>query len=255
MSSLDRSGAPGPGAAGERVEIVLVYQSLLGIYGDRGNATVLMKRLAWRGYDPVLTVVEPGDPLPDTGTVYLLGGGEDAAQISAVRALQIDGGLRRAVDRGAAVFAVCAGYQIVGKSFTVGDKEEVIEGLGLLDVTTTRGPVRAVGEILSRWDGVNDDDQWISGFENHGGYTTLGPDAVPLARVEIGVGNCNDGTEGAVAGTVIGTYPHGPVLARNPALADHVLELALGRALPPLIRPEVEELRRQRLAAVRKSAR
>ncbi|GAA2099096.1 glutamine amidotransferase [Microlunatus panaciterrae] len=239
----------------ERVEIVLVYQSLLGIYGDRGNATVLAKRLAWHGYDPVLTVVEPGDPLPDTGSVYLLGGGEDSAQISAVRALQADGGLHRAVDRGAVVFAVCAGYQIVGRSFTVGDNEEAIEGLGLLDVTTTRGPVRAVGEILTRWEGHDGDEQWITGFENHGGYTRLGPSARPLARVEIGVGNCNDGTEGAVAGTVIGTYPHGPVLARNPALADHVLGLALDTTLPPLPRPELDELRRQRLVAVRRSAR
>ena len=250
--------------AGERVEVVLVYQSLLGIYGDRGNATVLVKRLAWRGFDPVLTVVEPGDPLPDSGHVYLLGGGEDAAQISAVRALQADGGLHRAVDRGAAVLAVCAGYQIVGNSFTVGDNDDVIEGLGLLDVTTTRGPVRAVGEILSRWQpttngaeqtAVDGEDVWLTGFENHGGYTRLGPNAKPLASVEIGIGNCNDGTEGAVAGTVIGTYPHGPLLARNPALADHVLELALGSKLRPLPRPEVAELRRQRLAAVRRSAR
>lgn len=243
------------GGPGARVEVVLVYQSLLGIYGDRGNATVLMKRLAWRGYDPVLTVVEPGDALPSTGHIYLLGGGEDAAQISAVRALAADGGLHRAADRGAAVLAVCAGYQIVGKTFTVGDQHEVIEGLGLLDVTTTRGPVRAVGEMLSRWEGADGEEQWITGFENHGGYTRLGPDAVPLAQVEIGVGNCNDGTEGAVAGTVIGTYPHGPVLARNPALADHVLSVALGRTLPPLVRPEVDALRRQRLSAVRKLAR
>lgn len=240
---------------GERVEIVLVYQSLLGIYGDRGNATVLTKRLEWRGFDPVLTVVEPGDPLPDTGHVYLLGGGEDAAQISAVRALQADGGLHRAVDRGATVFAVCAGYQIVGRSFTVGENDEVIEGLGLLDVTTTRGPVRAVGEILSRWSDRDGDEQWLTGFENHGGYTRLGPEARPLATVEVGVGNCGDGTEGAVSGTVVGTYPHGPVLARNPALADHLLELALGVELAPLARPEVTELRRQRLAAVRKIAR
>ncbi len=240
---------------GSQVEVVLVYQSLLGIYGDRGNATVLMKRLAWRGYDPLLTVVEPGDPLPDTGHVYLLGGGEDAAQISAVRALAADGGLHRAADRGAAVLAVCAGYQIVGKTFTVGDQDEVIEGLGLLDVTTTRGPVRAVGEMLSRWEDADGEEQWITGFENHGGYTQLGPGAVPLAQVQIGVGNCNDGTEGAVAGTVIGTYPHGPVLARNPALADHVLSVAIGRTLPPLVRPEVNELRRERLSAVRKLAR
>jgi CobQ-like glutamine amidotransferase family enzyme len=153
------------------------------------------------------------------------------------------------------VFAVCAGYQIVGGSFTVGDRDEVIEGLGLLDVTTTRGPVRAVGELVSRWRGRDGDDAWITGFENHGGYTRLGPDAEPLADVEVGVGNCADGTEGAVNGTVIGTYPHGPVLVRNPTLADHVLELALGRELDPLPRPELTELRRQRLAAARRSAR
>jgi CobQ-like glutamine amidotransferase family enzyme len=237
---------------GAPVEIVLVYQSLLGIYGDRGNATVLAKRLQWRGYDTTLTVVEPGDALPDTGQVYLLGGGEDAAQISAVDALRADGGLHRAVDRGAAVFAVCAGYQIIGYSFTVGERDEVIEGLGLLDVTTTRGPVRAVGEILTRWHGREGDDALLTGFENHGGYTTLGPSATPLARVEVGVGNAADGTEGAIDGSVIGTYPHGPVLARNPALADHVLQLALGEELAPLPRPEIDELRRQRLAAVLK---
>jgi len=237
---------------GRRAEVVLVYQSLLGIYGDRGNATVLAKRLAWRGFDAVLTVVEPGEPLPDTGDVYLLGGGEDAAQISAVRALRADGGLHRAVDRGAAVLAVCAGYQIVGSSFTVGEDDRVIEGLGLLDVTTRRGPVRAVGEILSRWTGRDGDEQWLTGFENHGGYTTLGPGVRPLATVEVGVGNCGDGTEGAVAGTVIGTYPHGPLLARNPALADHVLEVGLGEPLEPLDQPEVAELRRQRLVAVRR---
>jgi CobQ-like glutamine amidotransferase family enzyme len=238
---------------GRPVEVVLVYQSLLGIYGDRGNATVLVKRLQWRGYDATLTVVEPGDPLPDSGQVYLLGGGEDAAQISAVKALRADGGLHRAVERGAVVFAVCAGYQIIGTSFTVGEHDEVTEGLGLLDVTTTRGPVRAVGEIVSRWQGRQGDDALLTGFENHGGYTTLGPSATPLASVEVGVGNANDGTEGAVAGTVIGTYPHGPVLARNPALADHVLQLALGEELAPLPRPEIDALRRQRLAAVRRS--
>jgi lipid II isoglutaminyl synthase (glutamine-hydrolysing) len=234
------------------IEVVLVYQSLLGIYGDRGNATVLTKRLQWRGYQARLTAVEPGEALPDTGQVYLLGGGEDAAQISAVNALRADGGLHRAVDRGAAVFAVCAGYQIIGYSFTVGERDEVIEGLGLLDVTTTRGPLRAVGEILTRWHGREGEDALLTGFENHGGYTTLGPSATPLARVEVGVGNAADGTEGAIDGSVIGTYPHGPVLARNPALADHVLQLALGEDLAPLPRPEIDELRRQRLAAVLK---
>lgn len=243
------------GANRGRAEVVLIYQSLLGIYGDRGNATVLVKRLAQHGFDPVLSVVEPGDPLPETGSIYLLGGGEDAAQISAVRGLRADGGLHRAAERGAVVFAVCAGYQIVGKTFTVGENDTVIDGLGLLDVTTTRGPVRAVGEILSRWRGRSGDDQWLTGFENHGGYTTLGAEAHALADVEIGIGNDRGGTEGAVQGNVIGSYPHGPVLARNPALADHLISTALDVRLDPLASPEIDELRRQRLSAVRRTSR
>ena len=235
------------------VEIVLLYQSLLGIYGDRGNAMVLWQRLAWRGIDAVLTEVEPGDVVPSTGAVYLLGGGEDAAQVSAVKALKADGHIFGAVERGAVLFAVCAGYQIVGNTFTVGEHDDVIEGLGLLDVTTRRGNERAVGEILTQWTRPDGTESLVTGFENHGGFTTLGPDATPLARVEIGVGNANDGTEGAVQGKVIGTYPHGPVLARNPELADHLLELALGRELEPLPRPELDELRGQRITAVRKT--
>lgn len=231
--------------------IVLVYQSLLGIYGDRGNAAVLVKRLQWRGIDATLTVVEPGDPVPAEGDVYLLGGGEDQAQISAVNALRKDGRIFSAVDRGAVLFAVCAGFQICGTTFTVGDRDEVVEGLGLLDVQTRRGEKRAVGEILTRWTRPDGSQSLITGFENHGGYTSLGPAAMPLGIVEKGIGNGHGGLEGAVQGTVIGTYPHGPVLARNPDLADHLLELALGRPLDPLPSPEVEELRRQRIAAVR----
>ena len=235
------------------VEIVLVYQSLLGIYGDRGNALVLRQRLAWRGIDAVLTEVEPGDPIPPDGAVYLLGGGEDAAQVSAVRYILEDGNLLRAVDAGAVLFAVCAGYQIVGNSFTIGERDEVIEGLGLLDVTTRRGTVRAVGETLSRWTRPDGSESLITCFENHGGFTTLGEQARPLAFVEVGVGNANDGTEGAVQGRVIGAYPHGPILARNPDLAAHLLEVALDRRLDPLPNAELDELRRQRVAAVRRA--
>ncbi|MFT3834378.1 MAG: glutamine amidotransferase [Micropruina sp.] len=234
------------------VEIVLVYQSLLGIYGDRGNAMVLLKRLQWRGIEATLTPVEPGDPVPATGSVYLLGGGEDAAQVSAVNALKADGNLFRGLDAGAVLFAVCAGYQICGNTFTIGERDEVIDGLGLLDVETRRGTERAVGEILTRWTAPDGTERLLTGFENHGGFTRLGAGATPLASVEIGVGNANDGTEGAVQGRVIGTYPHGPVLARNAALADHVLSLALDRELEPLERPEIDELHRQRVAHVRK---
>jgi len=236
------------------VEIVLVYQSLLGIYGDRGNAVVLRHRLRVRGRDAVVRVIEPGQPVPATGAVYLLGGGENAAQDSAVRHLKEDGHLFEAVARGAVLFAVCAGFQIAGRSFTTGDGDTVTEGLGLLDVETRPGPTRAVGEILSTWTKPDGTDYALTGFENHAGYTYLGASAQPLGRVEVGLGNNGDGTEGAVQGHVIGTYPHGPVLARNPDLADHLLELALGVRLEPWPDAEVEELRRQRLAWARKLA-
>ncbi len=235
------------------VHVVVVYQSLLGIYGDQGNAAVLRRRLQWRGVDCTVTFAEPGVPLPDDAQIYLLGGGEDGAQVAAVRELLADGGLHRAVDRGAAVLAVCAGYQIMGRSFTVGHDDRTVDGLGLLDVTTTRAQTRAVGEILTQWEGHDGDEAWLTGFENHGGRTVLGPTAAPLARVVHGVGNCGDGTEGAVAGSVIGTYPHGPVLVRNPALADHVLRLGTGLDLEPLDVPGLAELRAERLAAVRAS--
>lgn len=231
------------------VKIVLVYQSLLGIYGDRGNATVLVERLARRGLDPELIVVEPGTELPEDGAVYLLGGGEDGAQTTAVTKLTADGALHRAAERGAVVFGVCAGYQILGNTFTIGDQQREMPGLGLLDVDTRRGTQRAVGEFLGRWRSGTGDDAWITGFENHGGLTTLGQDAEPLIDVVVGVGN-GDGTEGAVQGTVFGAYPHGPILARNPALADHLLEVALGFELEPLPMPVIDQLRAERRRAL-----
>ncbi|MGA4669517.1 type 1 glutamine amidotransferase [Propionibacteriaceae bacterium Y1923] len=233
------------------VTIALVYQSLLGVYGDRGNSIVLLQRLRRRGLDAELVVCEPGDTIPPDAQVYLLGGGEDLAQISAVKALKADGNLFRGLDAGGVLLAVCAGFQICGTSFTVGENDEVHEGLGLLDVSTRRGPTRAVGEILTEWTLPDGDTSLITGFENHGGYTTLGKDAKPLARVEKGIGNDGRGFEGAVQGKIIGTYPHGPVLARNPALADHLLELALGHELDPLPMSSVATLRTERISAIR----
>lgn len=239
------------------LEIVLIFQSLLGIYGDQGNAKVLAQRARWRGIEANITSVEPGDALPDSGDIFVLGGGEDGAQTSAVKLLNADRGLHRAADRGSVVFAVCAGYQILGNSFGVGDADDIREGLGLLDVDSTRGEQRAVGEVLHSLIGVDGEDRWLTGFENHGGVTSLGADASPLAKVEYGVGNGDDGSEGAVQGSVIGTYPHGPILARNPALADRLLEMALGHSLDPLTDKEVpgiavhDDLRRRRLDFVR----
>ncbi|HET7408275.1 MAG TPA: glutamine amidotransferase [Mycobacteriales bacterium] len=235
----------------DRVGVVLVYPSLLGTYGDGGNARILCERLRWRGVDACVLEVGLDEPLPRDADVYVLGGGEDTAQTLAVSALSADGGLAAATAAGKPVFAVCAGFQILGTTFLDGRGADH-PGLGLVDCVTKRLPgPRAVGELLARPDlpGV----PALTGYENHGGKTILGPGARPLARVESGVGN-GDGTEGAVQGSVVCTYAHGPALARNPGLADHLLAMAVG-PLAPLDDGEEDELRRERLAAVRRTRR
>ena len=187
--------------------------------------------------------------MPREGDVYLLGGGEDLPQILAARRLRADGGLAAAANRGAAVFAVCAGYQLMGTEFGDADGRP-LPGLEILDIQSSRGPRRGVGEILADVDSTLGVPR-LSGFENHQGVTKLGSDVAPLARVITGVGN-GDGTEGAYAGRIVGTYLHGPALVRNPGLADLVLG-SVGGPLEPLAPADEEwtlRLREERLAAV-----
>jgi lipid II isoglutaminyl synthase (glutamine-hydrolysing) len=238
------------------LRFVSIYPMLLGTYGDGGNLRVLTGRARARGYDVEPIELDAGEPVPAGGDLYLLGGGEDDAQVAAVRALRADGGLARAVAAGAVVFGVCAGYQLLGEQFP-GSGGVLEPGLGLLDVTTARLPKRAVGELLAvPVDGPAGLRQPLTGYENHAGGTTLGPAAAPLARVEVGIGNGTrdaggSTSEGAVQGRTLGTYLHGPGLARNPELADLLLSWVVGAALPPWDNPDVEALRAERLAAVR----
>ncbi len=223
---------------GEPLRIAVLFPELLGTYGDGGNAVVLRQRLRWRGLAVQVLEVALGDPVPDSADLYVLGGGEDEAQLRALEALHASHALARAVDRGVPVLAVCAGLQLLGSRLTDRAGAERA-GLGLLDVTTDRLPARAVGEVRVRPDpalGL----PVLAGFTNHAGRTVLGPGARPLGTVLSGAGNTGpattraDGVEGAQQGSVVATYLHGPVLARNPALADLLLERALGEALAPL---------------------
>lgn len=237
---------------GGALTVVLVYPGLLGTYGDRGNAAALAWRGRWLGVEVDLLVVAPGEPVPRLGDIYLLGGAEDEAQVAAVDLLRADGGLHDAVARGAQLLAVCAGYQVLGESFPAGGRQQA--GLGLLDVRTVRSDEpRAVGELVAvPASGLEDLDRLpvLTGYENHAGRTELGAAARPLARVASGVGN-GDGSEGAVMGTVLATYLHGPVLARNPALADLLLGRAVGRPLAAAGPEEFDTLRAERLKAAR----
>jgi len=230
------------------LRLVWVFPDLLSTYGDRGNALVLERRARLRGLPVEIVEVNSDQPVPTDGDIYLMGGGEDLPQTLATRRLLADGGLHAAARRGAVVFAVCAGYQMLGTEFGGAD-DAPVRGLGLLDMTSGRGEQRAVGEIVADVDpGLNVGR--LTGFENHQGVTKLGPAARPLARTTLGTGN-GDGTEGAYQGRVLGTYLHGPALVRNPALADLLLHWAAG-PLPPFP-PQAEELavrlREERLAA------
>lgn len=233
------------------VRIALLFPDLLGTYGDGGNATILAQRLRWRGVGAEVVTIRSGDPVPAQADLYVVGGGEDQPQALAARQLAQPDVLRPAVDRGAVVFAVCAGLQILGTDFHVGGPDGAKakgEGIGLVDVSTGPGPgPRAVGELV-----VDPDPSTglppLTGYENHGGVTTLGPGVAPLGRVRTGIGNGAADADGYLAGKVLGTYLHGPALARNPALADLLLSWVVGD-LAPLDDTDSERLRAERLRA------
>ncbi|GAA2517336.1 glutamine amidotransferase [Pilimelia columellifera] len=229
------------------LRLVWVYPDLLSTYGDRGNLLILAHRAAARGLAVEAIEVRSDEPVPVSADIYLLGGGEDGPQALAAQRLLADGALHRAVENGSALFAVCAGYQLIGRSFTAKGAQH--EGLGLLDLVSDRGPSRAVGELAGAIDsrlGLPP----LTGFENHGGRTHLGPECSALATVTVGVGN-DEVSEGAWRGKVLGTYAHGPALARNPQLGDLLLRWATGTAqLRPLDDGWHDRLRQERLSAV-----
>lgn len=234
----------------EPVRIGLVLPDVMGTYGDGGNAVVLRQRLRLRGIPAEIVDVTLAGPVPDSLDLYTLGGAEDYAQRLATRHLLRHRGLQRAAESGAPVLAICAAIQVLGHWYETAAGERV-EGVGLLDVTTSPQPARTIGEVVSTplIEGLSEP---LTGFENHRGGTVLGLDARPLAAVLTGAGNrLGDGFDGAVQGSVVATYLHGPCLARNPALADLLLTRVVG-PLAPLELPEVEQLRRERLAAPRR---
>ena len=225
------------------VDIALVFPELLGTYGDGGNALVLARRLDRRGIAARIIEVGIADAVPRGADVYLLGGGEDAPQFTALEALRRSGALQDAVRAGAVVLAVCAGFQLVGRTLPDGDGG-VVDGLGLVDAVTTRAPKRLVGEVAVRDDTLG--SGWLVGFENHGGVTTIGSDATALGPRQPARGCA---TDGIVSGRIVGTYLHGPVLARNPRFADRLLEWVTG-PLAPLDDPQADLLHEERYAAV-----
>lgn len=221
--------------------IVHLYPDLLRTYGDRGNVVALSKRAGWRGFEVAVADVSIGARIPYVANIVLIGGGSDRIQeIVGPDMAGRRAELEDAAGRGAVVAGICGGYQLLGHRYVSADGT-AIDGLGLLDVTTEgeQGRGRIIGRVHASAS-INGRSFELFGFENHGGRTRLGPAAKPLATVPRGQGNNGeDRTEGAVQGSFIGTYLHGPVLPANPDLADAILERALasklnGERLPPL---------------------
>lgn len=233
--------------ADSTVRIGLVLPDVMGTYGDGGNAVVLLQRLLLRGIAAEIIEITLADPVPDSLDLYALGGAEDYAQRLATRHLIRYPGLQRAAARGAPVLAICAAIQVLGHWYQTSSGERV-DGVSLLDVTTSPQDARTIGELVTTplLPGLT---QHLTGFENHRGGTILGSTATPLSAVVKGAGNwAGAGFDGAVQGSVVATYMHGPCLARNPELADLLLSKVTGE-LAPLDLPEVELLRHERLAA------
>ena len=211
------------------LRICHLYPEHLNIYADRGNIAVLRYRCERRGIGFAVAGSGPGDPLPEAD-LYYLGGGQDRDQVAVAGDLvgKADD-LRAAVDGGAAVLAVCGGYQLLGHGYR-GHAGDDMPGTGLVDLVTEAGPSRMIGNITIRCELDAGDPHTIVGFENHAGRTRLGAGVEPLGRVLHGNGNNgSDGGEGVRAGRVIGTYIHGPLLPKNPWLADWLIQASLAR--------------------------
>jgi CobQ-like glutamine amidotransferase family enzyme len=222
--------------ADRTLRVCALYPDLLNIYADRGNLLLLQRRCEWRGIGFELGGAGLGDPLdPEAHDLFYIGGGQDRDQALCARDMVETKreALHAAAARGAVVFAVCGGYQLLGHGYAMGG--ERLPGVGLVDLETVReeGP-RLIGNVAIELE----DGRVLAGFENHGGRTRLGPDARPLGRVLKGHGNDGrsgyEGVRGGAHGTVIGTYLHGPLLPKNSHFADWLTATALGTDVAPL---------------------
>lgn len=224
-----------------------LYPRRMNIYGDRGNIQTLSRRAEWRGIQLTVDELEIGQSVDlSTYDLFFFGGGQDVEQHNVAADLGPRANeLKAAVHDGAALLAVCGGYQLLGNSYRPNAQDE-LTGVGLFDVTTVAGPKRLIGNVVAKVVAAGMQTK-VVGFENHSGLTTLGASAKPFAYVAQGHGNNDkDKTEGCLTKSAIGTYLHGSLLPKNPVVADWLLQKAVHRTqseyeLPPL-ESKLEEL-------------
>ncbi len=205
------------------LKILQLYPHDMNIYGDSGNTLVLAQRAKWHGYTVELLSYNPGDAFPNDVDIIIGGGGQDSGQ-DKIQAdlLLISDELHALADSGTPMLMICGLYQLFGKFFKTQDGH-IIQGIEILDIETHAGPERLIGNIITHSGQFGD----IIGYENHSGQTFLGASVQALGRVQKGAGNNGqDDTEGARYKNVIGSYLHGSLLPKNPAIADFLIETA-----------------------------
>jgi CobQ-like glutamine amidotransferase family enzyme len=211
-----------------RLRVGHLYPDYLNIYADRGNIAVFARRAALRGLELDVTAIGLGEtPAPGDYDLLYVGGGQDREQALIAPDIAAKGpALAEAVAGGAAVLAVCGGYQLLGRFYRDRYGSE-LPGAGVLPLHTVAGERRMIGDVLLECSFAGGPPRTLAGFENHAGRTVLDPGAEPLGRVVAGFGNDGStGFEGCIVGRAIGTYLHGPLLPRNPWLADWILAQA-----------------------------
>jgi CobQ-like glutamine amidotransferase family enzyme len=209
-----------------RLCVAQLYPREMNIYGDHGNLLTLVRRLRWRGLEAEAISYHPGGDFPAQADILLGGGGQDSGQSVVKEDLRRIGPvLQERVEQGMPTLVICGTYQLFGNYFqTVGG--QTIEGLGIFDLHTVGGKKRLIGNIVTKSERFGE----IIGYENHSGKTWLAATEKPFAQVVSGAGNNGeDGTEGVLHHNAIGTYLHGPLLPKNPALADFLIKTALER--------------------------
>ena len=205
------------------LHLVHLYPAEMNIYGDTGNRLVLEKRISWRGIEAKRTLVGVGDPLPSDADIILGGGAQDAAQSSVEHDLKAKAPqLLKLAEDGAVMLMVCGMYQLLGRRFVTADGQDIV-GMGILPCETLASHDRMIGNTIYQ-------TPWgeVVGYENHSGKTYLDSASLDWGRVIKGAGNNGkDGLEGCLYHNIFGTYSHGPILSKNPALADELIRRAL----------------------------
>lgn len=225
------------------IRIAHLYTTLLNVAGDWGNVTAIERRAAWRGIATEIVPVGLGEPpdLTKFDLVFIQGGQDVEMAVAADDLRYKASSLRDAADQGVVIFAVCAGLQLLGHRY-IPSSGAAMEGIGLLDLETRAGNLRFMQHAACEVR-IGARPETVVGFENHSGLTELGPGVQPFGTVIAGAGNNGrDGTEGAIRDNIFSTYLHGPVLPKNPWLADHLIRIALERKVGgPLELPQLED--------------